>query len=317
MLTDSEKLYGKYISPYKVTTNDNLMLLSKNDTIYNQNVEFDFSYISNDIGLIDNHQINDYDSDSTFAIIGDSFVAGIGAPQDSSMPRLLEYKLNENKFSYKIINAGVPASHPYYESNLARYLCENYTVKNIILCINISDYYDYITNSLLYKNEQNQSAFEKSFEFIYSRSHLTRLITHGILKRDFTLKSTVKIISEKENAVKDFCEIICKLNDEISQKKGKLLVIFHPYPKNFIKNKSNLQNEIFNYEYHLKLINKLKKRSINYIDLYRCMERIFNQNSIENYYWSMDGHFNSNGYDIYSSCLHQSPTFLKFISTNE
>ena len=27
MLTDSEKLYGKYISPYKVTTNDNLMLL--------------------------------------------------------------------------------------------------------------------------------------------------------------------------------------------------------------------------------------------------------------------------------------------------
>ena len=90
--TYSEKNFGTYASAYNSNGVDHLFVWRKNDTITSKKQEFTYTYKTNSFGLVDKKNIDTCNYNNTTVFLGDSFVFGVGSPQDSSLPVLLSKK---------------------------------------------------------------------------------------------------------------------------------------------------------------------------------------------------------------------------------
>lgn len=295
--TYSEKSFGVYQSPYAINANSHIYKENPFDTINTTAVEFSYSYIMNDYGLNDKHNLDALNKETTYLYLGDSFTFGAGTPQDSSVPALLT-KMNSCTF----INAGFSGSDPFFEAKLIDSIFQPLGFSKYIIMVNVSDLYDYIFrggNERFLPNGKLQFNKAPWWEKLHQHSYIIRAFAHGILKMDFSLLSPKETKKRKEKAINEYTKLFKNLNDNLQ---SNLIVIVQPYARQYA-NSNQVLNEVMNFNYLLDLNKSLKFNNIKTINLNDSLSKTINESNYIDYSWEIDGHYNSKGYLLLSQII--------------
>jgi hypothetical protein len=306
--TYSEINFGKYQSPYINNSKSKYYLWNENDSIFISQPEFEFFYKTNSTGLVSKKDLDSCKSENDWVFIGDSFVFGIGAHQDSSMPVLFENIINSNKLKMCVINAGIPGSDPFYQAKFIKEYLLPRGFKNFLIAMNSSDIYDFIFrggNERFIDNDIVEYRSSPWFEFFYEKSFIVRAFVHGVMRADYSLLPKNKLEEIKQISIEEYVELFVDLNMSVKESGGILNVVFHPYPAQYLKNNSKLFSEVISYEYLLLIHDKLVIENLNSFNLEPNFSKVLSNQDALDYFWKLDGHFNSKGYELYAKILFQ------------
>lgn len=257
--------------------------------------EFDYKWMSNNEGLRGENITIDKSGKRTL-IFGDSFTEGMGAPDDSTYPQLLENLIHKNLDSTaQVINCGPSGSDIFSEYKLFSDRMLKYQPDYVIVTFNSTDLYEYtIRGGFERFKENNRVEYRKApwFEPLYAKSYLVRMIVHDVFGYDY------RFLRKKESEKTDSLAIqaVCSVIDSFSslcKTNGCLFgMVFHPmymeYPAERYLNAP--------------IIAYCEKTRIPYVDEYEFLARNGYRNIPPEIYWPRDRHFNSNGYEILAKC---------------
>jgi len=268
--------------------NPKLHIYPPNNLLIVERKEFEYPFKFNSDGLRDKRRTLDKDSNEYRIIcLGNSFTEGIGTPQDSTWPALLEqYLQNENGKSISVFNAGVSSSDPFFEFILLRDKMLAYKPDLVLVTLGYTDLEFYRFRGGFERFTYDGFKYRKPppWEKIYAVSHICRFFTDKIFNFKF-LMSPQEFINDRINALNDTYTCMHFFNHLSHREDFKFAVIFNDDRPPFYK----------------PLMEKLKNENIiDVCDLYefntKC-EKITND-TYKNLKWPIDGHYNSKGYDL-------------------
>lgn len=285
-----------YASGYKVNTsyidpaNPEVYSHPKYATYVDKRKEFAYPIKSNNEGLRDvDHPVIKPDSEYRIICLGNSFTEGIGAPQDSTWPRLLEHKLaNMAHKKISVFNAGISSSDPFFEYKLLEKKLLKYSPDLVLLAPGTSDFEFYKLRGGFERFTSDGIRYHEApnWEKLYAASYVLRFFINNVfqyknlLPPDEYEKQYFKAQAEIYSCIKKFKALSEK------QKFGLILV--------FIDDRSSL---------YAPMISKLKKENkIPLIDLFEYNSTVVKITAEHKnaYYWSIDGHCNGKGYNLYA-----------------
>jgi len=252
--------------------------------------EFRYKVTTNSEGLRDNERQIEYpDSVIRIIAIGNSFTEGVGAPQDSTWPALLEQKLS-NKLQKKVevFNAGISSSDPFFGYKLLEEQLLKYSPKMVLLAPGSSDFDFHMYRGGFERFTENGLQYRKApkRETWYALSYIYRFLLNSILGYDgFFTKKQIQLFHS--NTLRDVEECIYRFEALAQKNKFKLVVVFIDDTK----------------PRYRPLIEKLKNDGIiSTIDLFEYNKEYFMRTgySRSNYYWPIDRHCNSRGYNLFA-----------------
>lgn len=293
--TYSEQNFNTYQSAYDSKGITHLYTWPKNELMNTSQPEFSYSYQTNEYGFIFNQDLDSCNRDSTFIFLGDSFTFGVGSSQDSSLPVLLDEKIDQT-----VINAGIPGSDPFYQEKLIDSIFTPLGFKKYIIMLNFSDVYDFqIRGGSKRFVSKNQVEYRDKplIEPFYKHSHLARAIIHGICKMDYSLLSKSKIHKLELEAIETYTNLLHSVSLRCD-----LRVILLPYPRQYANNRKSLE-AIEKYKTISALGNSLKERSVTVYDLNNILYQQLNEENYTLYAWPIDGHYNAEGYELLANVL--------------
>lgn len=279
--------------------------------------EFRYVYETNQFGFIENKNSFLLNSDSTLRVLvlGDSFVEGVGAPADSSWPRVLERRLNKY-CQAEVYNAGVSGSDPFYNFVLLRDKLVELKPDIVIQSFNSTDLDDHIIRGGMERFcEKNKLCLKKLpwWEPFFRISHLFRSIVFSI-GYNHLLVMDDEMPELYQNAAADY-QILLDKYSTLSEQNGFELICFiipEPYYLNeelravidlyetrdyeFLSNQVKQPNGLAAKYTSLKKIALRNSQNFKVIDLLHPLSmKIYNP---AKYSWSVDGHYNSLGYSV-------------------
>ncbi len=288
-----ESYYGKKLTSYYFSH-------PSNKKIINHQAEFNYTKYSNSIGLINKEIQTKQPETKRIIILGDSFTEGIGVPQDSSMPVLLNNILNQKKPNkFEVINAGIVGSDAFFEYYLLKDKLIFLQPDLVILNFNYSDFTDYIFRGGFERfKEDGTVKFNDApaLEKFYKYSHLLRAFVHFVLKYDFTLVQKNQLLQQYKKATHEILGAIERIDSLCKQNQTAFIVTLQPYPFSYGK-------EVPGYEYVDTLYSRLPQTSIKHINTYPAFNKVLTKSNYLNYSWEKDGHFNSKGYLLFAEII--------------
>jgi len=250
--------------------------------------EFDYEYRCNSEGLRDNeHTVEKPDSTYRIICLGNSYTEGVGAPQDSTWPALLQNKINTITDNITVFNAGCSGSDPFFEYFLLKKRLLKYKPDIVLLTMGATDIHFYINRGGDERFTKEGLKFRDTpkWEMLYAMSFVVRYFTDNILHYKNFL-SPKEYINEIENAQIDIYNCIQKFYKLSVDNSFKLIAVFYDDGNNYFK----------------MLISKLRKENIipviDLSDYNKNIENIPFDDIYKNYMWPIDKHFNSKGYDL-------------------
>lgn len=302
--TYTEQNFGHYESPYGQIHESYLFKFSPAEKLEYTQKEFSYTYQMNKEGFIDQKNLENCEPISTKIVLGDSFLFGVGAAQDSNMVSLLNI-FNDSDSIY-FFNAGKPDSDPFYQKKLITdyFMCKGY--KDFIVAVNISDIYDYIFRGGDDRFKNNGTVeYRKApqLEFWYQRLFIFRAFAYVFFNTDYTMLPKSVLKEKKAIAVEDLSSMFLDLNKKIESKGGSLVVVFHPYPAQYKNSNSTVYQEVLNYEPLEEIHMNLVISNVASINLEPDFTKMLNNHNYQDYSWTMDGHFNAKGYNLYAKLL--------------
>jgi len=300
--TYSEKNFQRFDSYYGQTLPTYYHIHPPNQALQNNQTEFNYTKVTNSLGLIEK-EITSYNTvNKTRAfVIGDSFAEGVGAPQDSSMPALLQHYLEEKvPNQFEVLNAGIVGSDVFFGYHLLKDKLLPLQPEIVLLNFNYSDYTDFIFRGGFERFKKNgtvQYHQAPAIEPYYKHSHLLRAFVHFVLGYDFTLIKKTVLLQRYQNATTEIFEAIKQMNSLCKAHNIQFAVVLQPYPFSYVK-------DVPGYEYVDSLAVKLRQTNIQYINTYRAFDSVINKNNYLEYSWEKDGHFNSKGYSLFASIIY-------------
>jgi len=314
-LTRKERLNGYYLSEYK---RDKLQALIDN-TKYGQQPgwyhvskpyttkissqpEFHYLFKYNSWGLTDADTSSVSDHSKNWIItIGDSFTEGVGAPMDSSWPRLLNNIIGHDSafLNHQVLNAGKAGSDVYFEYMLLKKLVAYYHPKRVILDINTTDIDDIIIRGGSNRFKAcNTIQYNKApwWEPAYASSYIIRSILNNTIEPDWTLTPKMKRGEIEQQSIDSIFQCVQDFKKLGEQEHFKLTISLNP-------NMTELTEPNSSYE---KLAAELSSDSSYYfINLKHLFlsQNLITQHNYQNYYWAQDGHHNSLGYKIWAEIV--------------
>ena len=226
-------------------------------------------------------------------VIGDSFTEGAGASLDSSYTKLLS-KTNTN---IEIMNAGVSGSDPAFELRLLEMRLFKYHPDIVIMSINNSDIYDFITRGGMERFRADSTLqFRPApwWEPLFANSFLARSLVNGICKVDKNLMRPEDIHKAYPMALSQLYEVILQASNECHERNIRFIANFHPIHAEVTKDSMECKP----------VMQKLQSRSVETFD----MLDYFTHHGIDSahagvYYWPIDGHHNNKGYAVMAEGL--------------
>ena len=287
-------LFTSYVSPFKPQEKGWLHL---RDSGYHEREEAT-EYVreawqTNNEGLKDQNWSMAKTDKCRVIVIGDSFTEGVGASQDSSYTKLLSKK---NR-SLEIMNAGVSGSDPAFELKLLEMRLFKYHPDIVIMSINKSDIFEFLTRVGIERFSADSTLQFKSapwWEPLFANSFIVRSFVNGICKLDHNLMSTKDIYKAYPVALRQLDEVILQASKECQERNIRFIVNFHP-----------TSNEVrCNSMECTPVMQKIKSQGVetfNMLDYY--IHHGIDSAHAGLYYWPIDGHHNNRGYAVMAEGL--------------
>jgi len=250
--------------------------------------EFAYETKCNVEGLRDiDHSFKKDSGEYRIICLGNSFTEGIGSPQDSTWPKLLEERLKlstEKKIT--VFNAGMSGSDPFFEYTLLERKLLKYNPDYVLVALGSSDFEFYRFRGGFERFTAGGCHYRKApcWEGFYALSYIFRFFINNILKYE-SFMSPSELKADNIRATKDIEDCISRFN-ELSVKHHFNLGIM------FIDDGDNKYNLI---------LKKLKEENIvTVFDMFEYNKKIekMAQGDRCKYYWTTDGHCNSKGYAL-------------------
>jgi hypothetical protein len=182
--TYTERVSGKYSSPYNQLTKSWYFLPHPNLEMHVNSKEFSYTTRIDSNGLI-RHSFCSPRANDTFRILimGDSFTFGVGAPGDSSWPALLadfmKHEYDSTVF-FEVINASKPGSDVVFQQKIYEdILCKRLKPSLLLLALNTTDIYEVATRGGAERFKRDSTIRTLSapwFEPFYHYSHTLRCL---------------------------------------------------------------------------------------------------------------------------------------------
>lgn len=284
---------GGYTSPFQTDNRGWTHRYNAGETRFLKRNEFVDSWTANEDGLKDKPFYLNREAKRCL-VLGDSYAEGVGAPPDSSYPKILESIFYQQGDSFtQVINAGIGGSDVFFEYQLLLALWPKYKPTAIIVTCNSSDIPEYLTRGGFERFVADGSVQYRRgpwFEQLYVRSLVVRLLVHDVFHYDFNFiqqQNYVEEVAKAERAISaalDSFQMFCNIH------RLPLVVVFHPlYPD--IQHPEN---------YQLKpLIEHCLQKNIRHTDeLEYLFQQGITKNNWQRIYWPSDGHFKSEGYEL-------------------
>ena len=252
--------------------------------------EFKNTFQTNSEGLRGNLPSLEKDSNEyRIVVLGDSFIEGFGANDDSTFCSLLQKQLSEKYVHKKIsvINGGICGNNPLYEIVLYQNKLEKYNPDLILVESNLTDLKDV--------EFQEQKDKMPRYEYFYAISHIFRGFYFGVFNNKINNeKSNKKIAEKREQYVNLIIQSLLKFNKQVQKKNQSLAIIYNPMILELYRiNADDLPTTA--------LQQKLLTSGIPIIDLKTEYKNDnFTKDSLKKYYWPEDGHHNPAGYWLMS-----------------
>lgn len=297
-----ESEYGIYLSEYKRDAQLKLIhfLGRKNASIawehgyvpYTErkhvSQDFNYKFTVNQLGLRGKLPPLEKDSNEyRICILGDSFIEGYGAENDSmTFSEQLKKQLQNSSKKINTINAGICGSNPIYEINLYNNKLRSYNNDLILLQINLTDLQD-----IEYAYHQDKMPLS---EYFNASSHLFRIFYSEIFGYNFTLKrSNNYIIKRKKEILRLLIQQLKEFEQSLSKEHTKLILIYLPLISEITNNESIGEHTDV-------LENTLKSSGIPLINLKTAYRKTFDGKTllIDQFYWKQDKHHNARGYKL-------------------
>jgi len=293
----NEKIGLYYASGYKVNSSyidaglPDVYIHPRYSRMLDKRKEFAYQINANNEGLRDvDRPVAKPDSEYRIICLGNSFTEGIGAPQDSTWPYLLENKLKKNSTNkiISVFNAGISSSDPFFQYNLLEKKLLKYSPDLVLLALGSADFefYNFRGGFERFTLEGLRFRPPPSWEKIYATSYVFRFFINNVLQyRNLLSQKAYK--ENYINAQQDIYNCINKFQ-KLSEKHNFRLIIV------FIDDRTTL---------YFPMITKLKKENrVPVIDLFeynRTVAGVKTSNGSP-YYWKIDGHCNPRGYDLFA-----------------
>jgi len=269
-----------------------------NNHIFIQQHEFRLDWITNNEGFRDTTFTIHKDKIRIMAI-GDSFTQGVGADNDSSLPRQLGYILRDNfHLPSEIWNCGLAGSDLVYEFKLFHDKLLKYDPDMILLVINSSDFNDVITKGGFERFLPDSTVQYRPapwFMPLYIHSYLARRVVHDIFKYNWQYLSPAQVGPAEQRALTTLTGAIDSFTQLCAQRNIKLLVAINPTRGEFdntVKNES------------LPLLSYCRRRNLPVVDVKTELYKMgWDSVHVSSLYWPEDGHFRNLGYHYFAKTV--------------
>ncbi len=301
-----ENRSSKYISVYPHKSFDVDFIIQPYFIPFLQTSEYKYPRLRNNFGFRDkDFEVKKDSSTVLIQTYGDSFTEGDGAPQDSSYPSQLRAMLEKEQFSKNITlqNFGICGSDPGFTYKQMDDI--GLELKPDVAVITYSSFdftADFLTRGGLERFKENywQAIEGPKWEWLYGLSYVVRLVANSA----FGITHTNFFLTEKEKAARlDYLKP--KWNETFQRiaqlaEQHHLKVMLFKKPEHSEVDKNEYLYDFTFFENMVDTIPVFKR--IDMLSFYRDSLHIQKQNSV-NYYWPIDGHHNSTGYNAMAKAV--------------
>jgi lysophospholipase L1-like esterase len=303
--TLSEKVEGRYTSFYQPCTDSWFLIDSLTTEYKDTKSEFSFVYKKNSIGLFTKEiaQVKD-PSKKRILVFGDSFTQGIGAPQDSSWPAVLQKLFYDDGLScYEVYNAGIGGSDPFFAYQLLKEKLLRYHWDEVLFVVNGTDINEYVGRGGLERfNADGTTCFRKApwFEFMYAHLRIVRCMLTEFFKYDYTLHAKKESQQLKKEGVEKIAEVILLTKHLCDSNDIAFCAIVHPGAADY-SHPTPIEGtfQIFD------IVKPLQDSMVMVFDLRKGFEQHINMQNFVDYAWPIDGHLKSKGYALFAKLVYE------------
>lgn len=296
-----ETIGEKYYSGYNQVLPSWYHMRHPGDTFTPSNVDFFYPFSINAWGIRDK-EVTNHPADSIVRILvtGDSYAEGMGAPYDSTWPRLLEKELIANGIKAEVIDAGSAGSDIWFDYMAYRDILHKLKPDLVIAAMNSSDYTDYMLRGGLQRfHADSTTHFRKSpwWEPLFHYSHLFRAILYKYVKYPFT----AIFLSEKDcevayiNGTAEADSTLRLYNKEATKHGAGFVTVYHIIPPEIKYGHVHLNKFVL--AKADSLYTHLNNTGTNAIDISKPMTQQYGD-SLDLFYHLRDGHYNPRGYAV-------------------
>lgn len=295
--TYMEKRTEFYWSPYDYNRNNTLWNRDSGQAYILRSSEFSYPRKANSFGFVDKEFTTKKEPNEVKVLcLGDSFVEGDGAPEDSCYPRQLE-KILQHRWPQKkitVMNAGICGSDPVFGYKIYDSLMYRFNPDIVIQLVTKQDFNEDIAFRGGFERfmGNGQLEFKRKFKYedIYRLSFLSRIYFTGLMGYNFLFINNSFIAENQNFFEQQACMIGQKWDAALAQRNFKLYFVVKP----------DIWDITHNYDYRFENIVKALDSCSNkaaiidvrnyYVDSSKMQE------NINRFFWPIDGHHTSQGY---------------------
>ena len=297
--TASEKMGMGYVSSYGEVHSSWYNTHKPDDTLVPPASDFHYQFCTNNIGIRDKNY--DYEkSDSIYRILvtGNSYVEGVGAPYDSTWPRLIEKELLARNLKVEVIDAGISGSDVMFDYAFYRDKLHAYHPDLVIATMNNSDYIYYAFRGGMERFHKDGTVHYLPIprsDFFFHYSHLVRAILaiYQPLEGAYLSKNNYKSVANRATA--DFAKVIKAYHEEAAKNGAKFIFVVYPKKNDIGLSSFFIKNSLNNYAALSKI---LDDDSIANFNIIPAMKSKLEGQKKQDFTYPHDGHFRPNGYSI-------------------
>lgn len=265
--------------------------------IYNDRVEYDIRYHTNNYGLVDHQDYTsnqDKSSSHHFAFVGDSFTVGSGA--EPWVPKLRD-KLKEKYADLEIYNLGVTGVGFSNHEKLLQFLSKSFDFPNILILAISDDFYRTEWHSLLHQENVYFCHNSESDAACLQKTPIATVIPYDlprekIIKQIKKLPRQLKIIPPSDSSGKNANAFKLLMN---MRTLGRIRAMFPNSRIHLIHLPQ--KEEVRNRKYSLEISKSIEKMGIHYFPA------LTNCAWTNKMYHVHDSHPNKKGYEALSACV--------------
>jgi len=293
-----EKIGNAYCSDYGKIENSCYHTYNPNQILNPHNDDYSYPRAINELGIRDKPITPKQKQFTRIVITGDSYTEGLGAPYDSTWPRMLEKNLAQNGINVEVIDAGRSGSDIFFDYLFYRDILHSLNPDVVVCAMNLTDYTDYIFRGGLERCSANGTTYYKKppwYEFIYHYSHLFRAVMIKINDYPFNgiFVSKKDFMAGWKETTPKFAALLNQYKTEVEKHHAKFIVVLHITPTEiyypYFLNNTNRKNLD-------ELQQQLNKLGVVCFNISNELDNQFKGKPVSAYAYLNDLHFNSLGY---------------------